>query len=339
MTPTKVNRIAYTPGEPGGIGADLILMLAQHPFDAEVVVFGCAEQLSHRAKLLNLNIKLHEVDFNKPAQKNGLGHLSLYPIPLEKSDVIGEVYAGNRASILESLKQAFSACYHHQCQALVTGPVQKSVLSTPQEPFHGHTEFLAHCAYSHQSDLKASPTMPEVMMAFHHPSIMVGLVTTHIALQSISQTITKDLIKMRTHHLHRALQTWFKKTSPRIGVLGLNPHAGESGQMGHEEIETIEPAIADLQAQGMNIFGPIPGDSAFIPGNLKQYDGLLAMYHDQGLGPLKAMGFGKVVNITLGLPILRTSVDHGTAFPLAGTGKANPEGLLCALKLATDLSS
>lgn len=339
MTVSKVNRIAYTPGEPGGIGADLILTLAQQPFDFELVVFGCPEHLAHRAMVLGLNLNLSEVNFNQPPQKNGQGQLRIYPIPLKQWDIQGTTSDDNREGILESLRQAFKACYRNQCQALVTGPVHKSVLSTADKPFPGHTEFLAHCAALEisQRGSPLNPTHQDVMMAFYQPGILVGLATTHIPLNQVSSTLTQTLIASRVHHMNQALVHWFGIQSPKIGILGLNPHAGESGQIGSEEIEVLEPAINNLKTQGLDVVGPMPGDSAFLPECLKEYDGLLAMYHDQGLGPLKSMGFGQLVNVTLGLPIIRTSVDHGTALTLAGTGKARPDGLKSALTLANQL--
>ena len=335
---SKVKRIAYTPGEPAGIGADLIIALAQHSFDYELVVFGCPEHLALRAHTLGLDLTLNTIDFSTQPTPNGQGRLSVYPIPLEQSDVIGIPNVKNRVAVLSSLREAFKACHQNQCQALVTGPVQKAVLSTQEKSFPGHTEFFAHCAEDESTDTQSiTPTHEDVMMAFYHPSAIVGLATTHIPLLQVPSTLTQALITSRVHLMHQALVGWFKIKQPKMGILGLNPHAGESGHIGTEEIEIIEPAIAKLKAQGLDVTGPLPGDTAFVAQTLNQFDGLLAMYHDQGLGPLKAMGFGQLVNITLGLPIIRTSVDHGTALNLAGTGQANPEGLKSALTLAYQL--
>ncbi|HET9843082.1 MAG TPA: 4-hydroxythreonine-4-phosphate dehydrogenase PdxA [Gammaproteobacteria bacterium] len=321
MIPLK--RIAVTVGEPGGVGPDLILNLAQRPFPGEVVVFGCPKNLHYRAKVLNLPIKFVEADFLQPPQQNGNGLIRLYPIPLPKPQVLGYADNVNRLQVLESLKTAFSFCMEGLTQAIVTGPVQKSALNTLTEPFYGHTEFFADLAQT-----------KNILMAFYHPKCIVGLLTTHIPLKLVPERITQERLTQAIHLLNTYLNRWFSRPSPRIIVLGLNPHAGEQGLFGTEEIEIIAPVIYDLQQQGINVHGPVSADTAFTPNTLDQADAILALYHDQGLTPLKSFGFGNIVNITMGLPILRASVDHGTAFALAGTKHVDTASFSSALQLA-----
>lgn len=320
-------RIAYTVGEPAGIGADIILDLAQAPFQGEVVAFGDMDHLRQRAELLGLNIKLVETDLSAEAKANGQGQLSVYHLPMPDPKVLGKPNAANRKAVLNSLVKAYDVCQAHICDALVTGPVSKAELHTEQEPFSGHTEFFAQKAGVH-----------EYMMAFHTPRSLIGMVTSHIPLNDVAKHITPTRIEQCIRLLQHSLQHDFAKPNPRIAILGLNPHAGENGQLGNEEIKIIMPVIQALSKQGFDLAGPIAGDTAFIGDNLIAYDGFIGMYHDQTLGPLKALNFGQLVNVTLGLPIIRTSVDHGTAYNLAGSGKAHASGLKCAIELAFKLA-
>ncbi len=319
-------RIGYSVGDPAGIGADIILALAQKPFDAQIVVFGCPENLSHRAKHLGLDIELNLIDYTQPIKKNGCGVLDVHAISLPNAHSIGVPDIANRDAIIDSLKALYQACVDKKIDALVTGPVSKSHLHTEKNPFIGHTEFFAQCA-----------GVQDVMMSFYHPKCLVGLLTTHIPLKDVSAQITASRLQVAMTLLHQSLIKDFGIKDPLIATLGLNPHAGENGQLGQEEEDIIKPTLEKLRKQGIRIDGPIAGDTAFLPHNLEKFDGLLAMYHDQGLAPLKALGFGDLVNYTLGLPVIRTSVDHGTAFDIAGKHMADPSGLQSAIRLAMTL--
>lgn len=319
-------RIGYSVGDPAGIGADIILQLAQKPFDNEIVVFGCPEALGMRAAQLNLPIKLERVDFSQAPKANGDGLLHVFACPVPYPDCAGKPNIKNREAIIHSLQALFDSCQQQAIAAMVTGPVSKYHLHTTDEPFAGHTEFFANRA-----------GVQDILMAFYHPKCLVGLATTHIPISEVSHAITTARVETCVQKLHQSLVQDFQVKRPLIGVLGLNPHAGESGQIGSEESTTIQPAIDTLKAQGIQVEGPLAGDTAFLPQNLDKYDGLLAMYHDQGLSPLKALGFGALVNVTLGLPMIRTSVDHGTAFDIAGKGLADASGLQSAIQLAGKL--
>lgn len=325
---TNLKRIGYSVGDPAGIGADILLSLAQKPFHHQMVVFGCPESLSLRASELGLSIQLERIDYQQPAVANGQGLLHVHPCTVPNPDCAGKPSLENRQAIIQSLEALFDTCLNGDISAMVTGPVSKYHLHTPEQPFAGHTEFFANRA-----------GVNEIMMAFYHPKCLVGLVTTHIPITQVSENITSERIKTCVEKLQTSLALNFGIHNPRIGVLGLNPHAGENGQIGGEDKEIILPTINKLNDSGFHLEGPLAGDTAFLPQNLDKYDGLLAMYHDQGLGPLKALGFGGLVNVTLGLPMIRTSVDHGTAFDIAGLGKADASGLEAAIALAIKLSN
>lgn len=323
----QLKRIGYTVGEPAGIGPDIILMLAQQPFAGEVVVFGCKDVLKSRAKQLGLELHLTDVDFDTPPTANGNGHLSIYHTQMPMSHCQGKPNEANRKSVLQTLDNAYQACFDKKLDAIVTGPVSKADLHVPEQPFTGHTEFFANCA-----------KVSKFMMGFYHPDCLIGLATSHIPLSEVSANITPERLTQCIELLNGSLVNDFGIEKPKIGVLGLNPHAGENGQLGWEELELIIPTIKTLNDNGYHVEGPMPGDTAFIAQNLKRFDGMLGMYHDQTLGPLKALTFGNLVNYTLGLPIIRTSVDHGTAFNIAGTGKADAKALESAILLAFNLA-
>ena len=316
-------RIAITPGEPAGIGPDIVLMAARQQWDAELVVIADPELLQQRANILGLSIGLQTMDPEAPPTQHQAGILKIAPVTLATPAVPGKLDPANAPYILATLQQAVDGCLAGTYQAMVTAPVQKSVINDAGSPFSGHTEFLA----------KATGTAKVVMMLATQ-NLRVALATTHLPLQDVPAAITRELLLQTLHILHKDLRDKFGITSPRIAVLGLNPHAGEGGHMGREEIDTIIPTLEQLRAAGMDLLGPLPADTAFNPKILDDCDAVFAMYHDQGLPVLKYAGFGKAVNITLGLPIIRTSVDHGTALDLAGTGQADCGSLKAAIAMA-----
>jgi 4-hydroxythreonine-4-phosphate dehydrogenase len=321
------SRLAITPGEPAGIGPDLCIMLAQraHP-DTEIIAIADPALLQQRAKQLGLKLALLPFDENLPPTLRPPGQLSVLPVQLQGEVSCGKLNPANAGYVLETLRIATHGCLEGRFDAIVTGPVHKGVINESGLPFTGHTEYLSHLCHD------AHPVM---MLAT--PELRVALVTTHLPLREVSQAITKQRLHQVASILHNDLQQRFGLTRPRIMVCGLNPHAGEQGHLGREEIDIIEPVLAELNSQGMQLIGPLPADTLFTPIHLQQADAVLAMYHDQGLPVLKHLGFSKAVNVTLGLPIIRTSVDHGTALPLAGTGQVELGSLIYAVKVAQDM--
>ena len=324
--PTTLPSIALTAGEPAGIGPDIILQLAQQNLPAHIVVFTAPEVLEQRAAQLNLPIQLNVADTHPPALHQA-GKLHIIPISLGQSVQTGQLTVDNAKHVLNMLQQACQMCMTNQFDALVTAPIHKGIINEAGYSFTGHTEFLAQQTNTSQ-----------VVMMLATPKLRVALTTTHLPLSQVSQAITREKLKTTLEILHQDLRTKFGITQPHIVICGLNPHAGEDGHLGSEEITTMIPVIKQLQqTEGMHLTGPLPADTAFTPQNLAGVDAVLTMYHDQGLPVLKSQGFGKAVNITLGLPIIRTSVDHGTALPLAGTGRANTQSLEAALNMAIDI--
>jgi len=318
-------RIVFTPGEPSGIGPDLCVQLAQRSLDIDLVVASDSQLLTERALLLDLPLQIDEIGPDTPPSTPQAGRLCVLPTRLNHPTTPGQLDPDNAEYVLECLRQATAGCMHGSFDALVTGPVHKGIINDAGHPFTGHTEFLAELT-------QGSPVM---MLATE--GLRVALVTTHLPLSEISRAITPQLLEQITRILHGELQNRFGISSPNILVCGLNPHAGEGGHLGREEIEIITPVLEQLRREGMQLNGPLPADTLFTHHYLEQADAVLAMYHDQGLPVLKHMGFGHAVNITLGLPIIRTSVDHGTALDLAGTGQANPGSLQVALDTAREM--
>ena len=313
--------LAITPGEPAGIGPDLAVMLAQRERDSDWVALTDAETLRDRARRLGLPLKLTA----KPTRRAGC--LCLEPVPLAEPVELGALNPANAPAVIAALDRAVDGCLKGRFQALVTGPVQKSVINEAGIPFSGHTEFLRdRCGAA------------DVLMLLATGGLRVALATTHLPLSEVPKAVTDALLESKLRLLLGGLKTHFGFTRPRILVTGLNPHAGEAGHLGREEIDVIDPVCARFRAQGEAVTGPLPADTAFTPNRLAVADAVLAMYHDQGLPVLKHAGFGEAVNITLGLPFIRTSVDHGTALDLAGTGKADCRSLEAALALAEGLS-
>ena len=313
-------RIAITPGEPAGIGPDIVLAAAQQSWQAELVAIADPELLSARAEQLGIPITLNTLDLDSGPQLHRPGHLSVIPVSLACPSHAGKLDPRNAAYVIETLQQAVNGCLQGDLHALVTAPVQKSVINDAGIPFSGHTEFLA----------QATGTARVVMM-LATSSLRVALATTHLPLAAVPAAITRSLLRETLHILVKDLTDKFGLAQPRVAVLGLNPHAGEGGHLGREEIDIIIPELEALRSEGLHLLGPLPADTAFNPKVLEQCDAVFAMYHDQGLPVLKYAGFGKAINITLGLPIIRTSVDHGTALDLAGSGQADAGSLEQAL--------
>lgn len=320
---TSCYRIALTPGEPAGIGPDLVIALAQQPREHEIVAIADPQLLQARAAQLGVPLRLRIVDLQDAPRPSIAGELVVLPVALAEPAEAGMLNVRNAPYILQTLDAAINGCLAGNFAALVTGPVQKSVINDAGIPFSGHTEYLA----------EKTDTLKVVMMLATE-GLRVALATTHLPLKDVAAAITRDELTQVTEILQRDLQLQFGIAQPRILVCGLNPHAGEGGHLGREEIEVIEPVLEQLRARGMNLIGPLPADTLFTPKYLDKADAVLAMYHDQGLPVLKYKGFGQAVNVTLGLPIIRTSVDHGTALDLAGTGKADIGSLRTALAYA-----
>lgn len=306
----KPIRIAVTPGEPAGIGPDLILALAQETWQAQLVVFCDKAMLEDRAGQLGLPINLVDFDSDN-TDILPPGSLFIQQIDAAVKVIPGELDSDNGHYVVETLRQACQANMDDDFDAVVTGPVNKSIINKAGVSFSGHTEYFAY----------QSNTI-DVVMLLATEGLNVALATTHIPLEYVSKAITRDRLYKVIHIINTDLTLKFGIKKPRIYVCGLNPHAGEGGHLGTEELITIIPALEELRAEGLDIIGPLPADTIFQPKYLDDADVVLAMYHDQGLPVLKYKGFGASVNITLGLPFIRTSVDHGTACDLAGTGQA-----------------
>lgn len=319
-------RLAITAGEPAGIGPDLCLMLAQHPSPCERVVIADPQLLRDRAQQLGLTVELLPFDPDALPVAQAAGQLHVLPVALGAPCIPGELSAANAAYVLETLRLAGAGAIKGLFDAIVTAPVHKGIINEAGVPFSGHTEFFAEQTATEQ-----------VVMMLACPGLRVALATTHLPLRQVADAITGPLIERVVRILHNDLVTKFGLSDPRILVCGLNPHAGEDGHLGREELDVIIPALERLRSEGIELIGPLPADTLFTPKHLDQADAVLAMYHDQGLPVLKHKGFGNAVNITLGMPIIRTSVDHGTALDLAGTGQANPGSLQVALDTAIQM--
>ena len=323
-----MRRIALTAGEPAGIGVDLCIQLAQHPtLECEIVVLADVELLEQRAKQLHLPLRIRLYDQNMPAVSSAAGELCVLPISLAHSAQAGILNKANSGYVLALLDRATQGCVKGEFSAMVTAPVHKGIINEAGMPFTGHTEYIANITDGH----------PVMMLATE--GLRVALVTTHLPLSEVSEAITPDTLESVIRILHHDLITRFGIADPIILVCGLNPHAGENGYLGREEIDVIDPILEKLRAEGMNLQGALPADSLFTPKYLNDADAVLAMYHDQGLPVLKYKGFGNAVNITLGLPIIRTSVDHGTALDIAGSGSSDIGSLQYAVKTALTMSS
>lgn len=322
-TPQPALPLAITAGEPAGIGPDLVVMGAQAARDAGWVVLGDADVLRQRAAALRCPLVIDEA-LHAPAM--AAGRLTVMHVPVARKVVPGTLDRANAPHVLRMLEIAADGCQQGQFRALVTGPVQKSIINDAGVRFSGHTEFFCERA-----------GVPDVLMLLVGGGLRVGLATTHLPLRAVADAITADLLTRRLGLLLKGLRDRFGVASPRVLVAGLNPHAGEGGHLGREEIEIIDPVCATLRAAGERVIGPLPADTLFTRDQLAGADAVFAMYHDQGLPVLKHAGFGAAVNVTLGLPYVRTSVDHGTALDRAGTGRVHAGSFSAALALAAEL--
>jgi 4-hydroxythreonine-4-phosphate dehydrogenase len=321
-------RLALTTGEPAGIGPDLALLLSTAPQRDQIIAIGDRELLQARAAQLGITVRLQDFDPAAPRAASVAGTLQILHLPLAATCVAGQLDSANANYVLQLLQAAVSGIGQGHFDGMVTAPVQKSVINAAGIPFSGHTEYLAELTGT-----------PQVVMMLATEGLRVALVTTHLPLAAVPAAITAPALRSACEILHRDLHTRFGLAQPVIAVLGLNPHAGEDGHLGTEEQLIIEPVLQELRTQGLDLRGPLPADTAFNPKVLEHCDAVLAMYHDQGLPVLKYAGFGKAVNVTLGLPIVRTSVDHGTALDLAGTGQIDSGSLHYALRVASEMVS
>lgn len=321
-------RIGVTPGEPAGIGPDLIIQLAQQDWPVELVVCADPQMLQQRAALLGLPLQLRDYDANRPPQAQAAGSLTLAAFNTAAPVVAGQLDENNGHYVVDTLTFAGEKVLNGEFDAIVTGPVHKGIINKSGISFSGHTEFFAQ-----QSNT------PYVVMMLATEGLRVALATTHIPLAYVAKAITPERLTQVLSILHHDLKHKFAISNPRIYVCGLNPHAGEDGHLGREEIDVIRPTLEALRQQGMDLVGPLPADTLFQDKYLNNADAVLAMYHDQGLPVLKYKGFGRSVNISLGLPLIRTSVDHGTALDLAGTGKADVGSFRHAIEQAIFLAT
>ena len=319
-------RLVITSGEPAGIGPDLVVKLAQQSWPIQLVVLGDKSLIKKRAEKLGLPLNVLEYDKNQAAQPSQAETIIVEQIDTAVKVEDGILNPANAGYVITMLKRAIQGCMQQEFAGMVTGPVHKGVINEAGLPFTGHTELLAE-----ESNTK------QVVMMLATPGLRVALATTHLPLRDVPDAITQPLLKEVLEITHSALKQQFGINQPNILVAGLNPHAGEDGHMGREEIDVIKPVMASL-AHNMTLQGPLPADTLFTPKYLAQADAVLAMYHDQGLPVLKHMGFGNAVNITLGLPFIRTSVDHGTALDLAGTGQADCRSFEYAIEVALEMA-
>lgn len=322
-------RFALTPGEPAGIGPDLCLLLSRDAQPHPLIAIASRQLLEQRARTLGVDINLIEVTAGQlPTAPAAAGALYVWDTPLGAEATAGQLDTANAAYVLQTLTRAGQGCLDGLFDGMITAPVHKGVINDAGIAFSGHTEFLADLTRTQQ-----------VVMMLATRGLRVALVTTHLPLKDVAAAITTERLERVTRILHADLVDKFGLSQPRILVCGLNPHAGEGGHLGREEIEVIEPCLQRLRAEGMDLVGPLPADTLFTPKHLEHSDAVLAMYHDQGLPVLKYKGFGAAVNVTLGLPIIRTSVDHGTALDLAGTGRIDGGSLQVALETAYQMAT
>jgi 4-hydroxythreonine-4-phosphate dehydrogenase len=319
-------RLCLTAGEPAGIGADLCVMLAQSLRPYPIVVIADRDLLSQRATALNLPLRIIDYVPTETATQ-AAGEISVLSIPLCTSVQSGQLNADNAQYVVDTLHRAVAGCVTGEFTGMVTAPVHKAIINQAGIPFTGHTELLAEATHTER-----------VVMMLVGGGMRVALATIHLPLRAVADAITAESLTTTLRILHHDLIHRFHIAQPHIIVAGLNPHAGEGGHLGDEEIRIIIPVLNQLRAEGMNLTGPLPADTLFNPSRLATADAVLAMYHDQGLPVLKHASFGGGVNVTLGLPIIRTSVDHGTALDLAGTGRANPGSLMAAIQLAAEMT-
>ena len=326
MTATTLPRLAVTAGEPAGVGPELVARLAASDLPADLVAITDRDLLRRAAAICGIDLTISDDDGSRLTTR-AAGHVRVRHVPLATREVPGQPNPANARHVLDMLAVAANGCLSGEFDAVVTGPVQKSSINDAGVPFSGHTEFFAECAAS------------EVVMMLASPALRVTLATTHLPLSAVPSAITPQLLERTLRIVSGSLTALYGLVRPRIAVLGLNPHAGEDGHMGREEIDTIIPLLERLRGEGMDLLGPLPADTAFVPAMRDRYDAVLAMYHDQALPVLKSEAFDSTVNVTLGLPFIRTSVDHGTALSLAGTGTAESGSLATAIEVALQLAT
>ncbi|MGN6322961.1 MAG: 4-hydroxythreonine-4-phosphate dehydrogenase PdxA [Dyella sp.] len=324
MATLVLPRLALTAGEPAGVGPELLVRLAATSLAANFVAITDRALLERAAARCATSVRLIDDD-GEAITERPPGVLRVRHMPLAATEAPGRPDPHNARHVLATLSEAASGSMAGRYAAVVTAPLQKSSINEAGIPFRGHTEFFAE------------QSRAEVVMMLASPELRVALATTHLPLHAVSAAIDAQSLERTLRIVHQELRAKFGFAAPRIAVLGLNPHAGESGHIGHEEIDTIIPVMDKLHQEGMQLLGPVPADTAFVPAQRARYDAVLAMYHDQALPVLKSEAFDRTVNITLGLPFIRTSVDHGTALDLAGTGKADPASLIAAARMALDL--
>ena len=329
QAPEAPARLLLIPGEPAGIGPELALKLALESRRAHLLAIADPDQLRALAESLGLAVEIHTLDDPQDTVRveRRAGHLSVLPQALAVACTAGRVDTANAPQVLACIDRGIALCMDGAYEGLVTGPVHKGVINAAGVSFSGMTERLAEGAGG-----------VDVVMMLASPTLRVALVTTHLPLRAVPDAITAERIARVARSLHAALRRDFAIQAPRIAVLGLNPHAGEDGHLGHEEIEIIGPCLDALRREGLDLVGPLPADTAFLPQLLPGFDAVLAMYHDQGLPVLKYSGFELAVNISLGLPFVRVAVDHGTALEIAGSGRADPSSLKAALATAEALA-
>ncbi|MFK7886611.1 MAG: 4-hydroxythreonine-4-phosphate dehydrogenase PdxA [Gammaproteobacteria bacterium] len=321
-------RVVVSTGDPAGIGPDVVLSVAKSPWPARLVAFADAQMLQARSDLLGTNVNITPVDDLDQVTEHRAGQLHVIHIATDAPVTPGELNTDNARYVLRVLDRCADACRSGAAAAMVTAPLHKGVINDAGMPFSGHTEYLAE---------RTGAPLPVMMLCAG--KLRVALATTHLPLRAVPDAITPAGLEQVLRVLHADLRTRFALDKPVIGVCGLNPHAGEGGHLGHEDDAIIAPVLDRLRQEQFELIGPLPADTAFTPRVLDTVDAVLAMYHDQGLPVLKYAGFGDAINITLGLPIVRTSVDHGTALDLAGSGRADDGSLRAALALAIDIAA
>lgn len=329
---TNCLKLAITPGDPAGSGLDITVQQLQNACQHQRIIITDKNELASRAKQLNLALTATEYNPAQPAMPQSEAECKVLHIPLCETVTPGQLNKANATFVLQTLDNAVTGCMSRQFDAMITGPVHKGIINQAGFTFTGHTEYLAE----HSRTDKVVMMLCESNTAYN---LRVALVTTHLPLAKVSQAITAETLEQTLLILHHELKQYFHSIDPHILVCGLNPHAGENGYLGNEEQDIIIPVIKKLQQQGMHLTGPLSADTLFIDERLHDCDAVLAMYHDQGLPVLKHLGFGQAINITLGLPFIRTSVDHGTALELAATGKTNPHSLQNAIDMAIEMVS
>ena len=318
-------KLALTAGEPAGIGSDLCVQIAQLDLPYNLIIIADRYLLQERAQLLRLPLEITAYSPDIEVEHK-TGRLQVLHIPLVEHSVPGELVSANARYVLKALERAIDGCVNGEFEAMVTAPIHKGIINDAGIAFTGHTEYLAKLTNS------------RAVMMLVGGGMRVTLATTHLPLKDVAAAITPETLEQKLRIIQHDLTARFAIPTPRIAVAGLNPHAGESGHLGREEIDIIIPSLDKLRAEGMDLIGPLPADTLFNPSKLKDYDCIFVMYHDQGLPVLKHASFGAAVNVTLGLPVIRTSVDHGTALDLAGTGGADPGSLIAAIEMAAMLA-